>query len=492
MKITKLYIKKFRILEDFLIQFPEDTITDISVLIGENGAGKTTVFEAITEIFSCLILGKKAKFDFEIEYLIPKSEVILDSSTWGESRTTYFGVKIIGNYGNDLLMSVILPNGSTLNSINEINNDRALSRLHSHLPSNLYKLIPDNIVVYYSGSSEILHDIIKGHEDIFKENLKNGVNNIPQVLFYYNSNIFKIVLLSLLSYEYGDIPEFLKTKANISSLVKFRLYFQRPEGSKAKLSEQWNTKGKTRRLFDFLDEKKDEWTTNKTGTRLLETNFNVTINSHEYLLQLRDFFREERELFDVLYTSYLDGYLTDIEFLFRNDDVMFDNLSEGEQQAITVRGLMELLSEENSLFLFDEPDTYLHPKWQQDFLGNIYKFVDENTNLNSSFLISTHSPQLIANAEPHKVHLLSIHNGKVGNHFQYFFGKDINSILYDIMSSDYRNISVKEKLNLLFKYIALEEIDNAEEFYLELVKILGEDDPNLLAAQTEIDFLKQS
>lgn len=490
MKITKLFIQKHRILENFLIEFPFDSTTDISVLIGENGAGKTTVFEAITEIFSCLILGSNAKFTFTLQYLIPRTEIFLDSLTWGESSTVYFDVTIIGNIGNQLLVKVKLPNGKELNSLNEINNDKALSRLQSHLPSNIYKLIPDNIIVYYSGTSGILQSVITPHIEQFKVNSKKGITNVPQVLFYYDPVLFKIVLLSLLSYEYGDIPSFLKEKAKINKLLQVKLYFKRPSGSSAKIIDQWNTLGQARLLFDFLDEKRDEWSTDKRGQ--LDSNFHVALNKQEYLYQLKDLFREEKELFNVFYAMYLDDYIEDIEFVFENEGVPFNNISEGEQQAITIRGLIELLSEENSLFLFDEPDTYLHPKWQQDFLADIYKFVEDNINLNSSFLISTHSPQLIANAEPNKVQLLSIHNGKIENHFQYYYGKDINTILYQIMSSDYRNINVKEKLNLMFKYLALSDIVNAEQLYTELLKILGEDDPNILTAQTEIDFLKES
>ncbi len=47
---------------------------------------------------------------------------------------------------------------------------------------------------------------------------------------------------------------------------------------------------------------------------------------------------------------------------------------------------------ENTLFLFDEPDTYLHPKWQAAFMQEIEPFKKRAT-----FLITTHSPLLLAN-----------------------------------------------------------------------------------------------
>ena len=47
MQINHLYLKKYYHLENFKCDFKKP----ISVFIGENGAGKSTVIEAIVEIF---------------------------------------------------------------------------------------------------------------------------------------------------------------------------------------------------------------------------------------------------------------------------------------------------------------------------------------------------------------------------------------------------------------------------------------------------------
>ena len=64
MQLKKLYIKDYKILKDFTFKFPYDFQKYISVLIGVNGSGKSTVLEAFAEIFSCVILDQKAKFAF--------------------------------------------------------------------------------------------------------------------------------------------------------------------------------------------------------------------------------------------------------------------------------------------------------------------------------------------------------------------------------------------------------------------------------------------
>ena len=477
MKLISLNIQNYKILKELNIVFSNDASASMSVLIGENGAGKTTIFEVILEIFSCLLFDLNSKFTFSLEYSISRSEILLDPSIWGTSNKIGFDVKIQGIVDLPILMSVTLPNGIVLGSIDEINNDTALYRLHSHLPSNIYKIIPDNIAVYYSGTSDVLKNVIIKHVDQFKSNSKKGITNIPLVLFYYEPVLFKVVLLSLLSYEYGDIPTFLKEKAKITQVQRVKLFFKRPSGSNTKIIDHWNTQGQAKLLFEFLDEKREEWNTDKREQH--DANFNVTLNNFEYLFQLKDLFREERELFNVFYALYLDDYLEDIEFQFANGDTIFSDLSEGEQQAITIRGLMELLSEENSLFLFDEPDTYLHPKWQQDFLQEIYQFNENNSNQEASFLITTHSPMILSTFKNGDIY--SLQNGKSILFNESTYGKEINTILKHTMNSLTRVREIDDKIIVIEKNINENKLEIAKGLITELESLMKDNnDPHII------------
>ena len=46
------------------------------------------------------------------------------------------------------------------------------------------------------------------------------------------------------------------------------------------------------------------------------------------------------------------------------DHVKFGDLSDGEKQYLMVLGLLRFTREDETLFLLDEPDTHLHPRWQ--------------------------------------------------------------------------------------------------------------------------------
>ena len=56
--------------------------------------------------------------------------------------------------------------------------------------------------------------------------------------------------------------------------------------------------------------------------------------------------------------------------------------------------------DENSLLLLDEPDTYLHPKWQSSFLKGIYEVINLYNDLALSlpqFIIASHSTIMLSN-----------------------------------------------------------------------------------------------
>ena len=59
MKLDKLWIKDFKNLKDFTIDFDEEQET--TVLIGHNGTGKSNLIEALVIIFRDLDLGKLSK-----------------------------------------------------------------------------------------------------------------------------------------------------------------------------------------------------------------------------------------------------------------------------------------------------------------------------------------------------------------------------------------------------------------------------------------------
>ena len=66
MRLVRVAIDEFKNLRDLHVSF--DRESPYTVLVGENGAGKSNLIEALTLIFRNLDLDDPAPFGYEIEY----------------------------------------------------------------------------------------------------------------------------------------------------------------------------------------------------------------------------------------------------------------------------------------------------------------------------------------------------------------------------------------------------------------------------------------
>lgn len=99
MKLKSLYIKDYNILQDFSIDFT----SNLSVLIGENGSGKSSIIECLAYIFGHLhkyfvLEDKTAEFinGYKISYSLNNLDVFIESR-YVMSETNTFNPIIIIN-----------------------------------------------------------------------------------------------------------------------------------------------------------------------------------------------------------------------------------------------------------------------------------------------------------------------------------------------------------------------------------------------------------
>ncbi|HEY4931081.1 MAG TPA: AAA family ATPase [Terriglobales bacterium] len=67
------------------------------------------------------------------------------------------------------------------------------------------------------------------------------------------------------------------------------------------------------------------------------------------------------------------------------------HLSSGERQILVLFTFLAFASNPKSVFIIDEPELSLHPKWQSDFMDEFLKLRPEETQL----LLATHSPDIV-------------------------------------------------------------------------------------------------
>lgn len=67
------------------------------------------------------------------------------------------------------------------------------------------------------------------------------------------------------------------------------------------------------------------------------------------------------------------------------------HLSSGERQILILFTFLAFIAKSNGIFIVDEPEISLHPKWQNEFMPAFLELCPEDTQL----LIATHSPEIV-------------------------------------------------------------------------------------------------
>lgn len=491
MQLNSLYIDDHKLLKKFQVNFRKD----VSILIGINGSGKSTILECIAQIFSDAFLKEKSKFGFKLEYELRLEEILEKSATWSEFKTDFIKVEISSEFKDRPLSFKVYYADKILEKESEIEKHFGFFE----------KILPSNIVIYYSGLAEIMKKICLPHDEKLSVNYRKGNTNIHRPFFYFEPPLFNLILITLLSYEFGEIPTFLCERAKIRGVQSIQITLKKPSWGKGSIENWWGAKGEVKTLLDFLYGLKQPLTIKKEnfevkGNVIIEgfqnESLTISIISQQKLFEIREHFVEEKTLFKILNTLTIDGFTPEVKFSLiqdgENGKQSFNVISEGEQQTIIIRGLIELVNNENTLFLFDEPDTYLHPSWQRNFIDNINKLAERNEFNTSQFIITTHSPQLLSNADPKSCDVQIMEDGEIVKVTPKYYGRDISTILYEMMGVERRNKKVAKSLSVLFNLIEDEEVDKAKYEFKTLAELLGEDDPAIIRAKTQLDYLEEA
>ncbi len=108
----------------------------------------------------------------------------------------------------------------------------------------------------------------------------------------------------------------------------------------------------------------------------------------------------------------------------------------------------------DGIILIDEVDMHLHPSWQRNL---VQRFTD--TFPNCQIVLSTHSPLVISDQKDILVYLLS--DGEIGA-LPPLYGEDVNTVLLEAMDTEVRNPDINDKLNDLLDAIHDADINMAK------------------------------
>lgn len=421
MKIKSLWVSQYKNLKDINLEFNSNLIT---LLVGKNGLGKSNLIEILAIIFKNLDLFNKEEdfiswtydtknnFQYKINYECYNDDVLI------ECTDTSFSINIKSIKSKD-------DDKFTFLSFKEFVKDR----------NNKY--LPKYIVGYYSGENKRIRNIIKEHEDKQKEVLKAFQKNKNadqeqglRRLFFTENHHSQLLLLTLVLFRkhsiFRDKIEDLFTNyIGIENIENFTILFNNPDWNFKNIEKEnkgmdylisninddvlnpfWNVKGKLNdiltRLYNHQFDNSTEpiyYDNEGEDNRSFVKEFLLfdKIVLDTFIEEVTEFYPHPVNFFDAIESTSVIDILHSITFEVKKKDIddliTFNQLSEGEQQLLTVLSLLLIIGTDECLFLLDEPDTHLNPDWQRDYIELLRKF---NANdFNSHIFVATHSPLIV-------------------------------------------------------------------------------------------------
>lgn len=183
-------------------------------------------------------------------------------------------------------------------------------------------------------------------------------------------------------------------------------------------------------------------------------------------------------------------------------EVRVDQLSDGEKCLIAlVADIARRLAIANptlnaplqgeGVVLIDEVDLHLHPAWQRMVLPKLTA-----TFPNCQFIVSTHSPQILGEVDASQIRILSQdENNEIHCHIpQQAKGLTSNEVLNELMSWDgsnlARNVEVEEQLDTLFKLIDDEDFVQAKAKIAQMKTALHGSLPDIVQAEALMSMME--
>ena len=93
-------------------------------------------------------------------------------------------------------------------------------------------------------------------------------------------------------------------------------------------------------------------------------------------------------------------------------DASVSHFSDGQFQSVYIYSITELFKDRNCITLLDEPDAFLHPEWQFDFLRQVFQITGA-ADKKCHVLMSSHSAATLCAIEEEQINLFRIENSSV-------------------------------------------------------------------------------
>lgn len=381
MQIRRLSIIEKRCLVDFNIRFQTEDGASTTILIGENGTGKSTMMESILEIltsFDSPSIEKHINYNYIFEYEYAQKNISI-TKDWHDYRFVVDGESFEGSY----------------------------SAVRNWLSGR--RLFPKRIIAFYSGANNKLAPIIskmnteyrkryrKTMDEFFRLMHDDTVTQLPATpVRKYNfcdEHMVPIYLCAILGGHDSFEKRYLVNECHFENIAHVNMIINLDKVERFFGNDRFEDDFPSNLYYlaDYIDHR---------FTGILRRGFLYTSKGKGYFeinalrecgvdaVAILEFFEILHDLFDAKY----EAYVTIGDCAIKSED-----MSEGQRQLIKVLGMLGICKREDCLIFMDEPDAHMNPKWKYGLKKIMDGCLEEATNAQA--IVATHDP-LVINGVP--------------------------------------------------------------------------------------------
>ncbi|QIK50873.1 AAA family ATPase [Jeotgalibaca porci] len=393
MYLEKMRVQNFRMLENVEIPFLEKEDDELSLIVGKNNTGKTSILKILERILPGTSSDAFEWDDFTMKY---QKQIYSELGTSDRSKTYEIRLVLYIKYTDNDSYDLLRPFMMDLDENNQ-----------TIILECLYRIKEEQILKLEQDIEKLLIEEFDEFTSYMRRNLKK----------YFKFDYFAVSACGKYKEE--------ATSNEIKRLIRLRrIKANRDISNKSSDHSLSNISDRLYRLVEDTDDEsfvEFQKAIKKTDSELTETYSNVFSEvigvSREFgalddmeieilsTIQEKDLLRDNTTLFYNKDDVYLPesynglGYLNLIGMIFEIEAIA----TEFEKKNLDCQGL-------NLLFI-EEPEAHTHPQLQYVFIKNIKNLLEKHGSKNIQTIMTTHSSHIVSDSEFEDVIYLTRING---------------------------------------------------------------------------------
>lgn len=405
MQIKRLCVRDHLCLVDFEINFNTINGGSSTILIGENGTGKSTMLETILEIlmsFDSKAREKYLNYDYLLEYNYAQKDISI--------------TKVGKNYRIVIDDQIIEGSFDQINAIlknKQIFPQRIIS-FYSGLNNRMLKNLTFENRTYKIHCRKILEKYLK----IVNNEIEEKTPKIPQFpkkkYYYCDEKMVDLYLAAILDGNHSYERDYLQKECHLNHIINVDMIIDldRVEWLFNKEYFEGDIPDNFYFIVDFLDYR---------FTDIMRRGFLYSHDGKGYFslkniselnidcISILNFYEVLQSLFNAQFK---------VNVAYGESDTSSESMSEGQRQLIKVLGMLGVCKTEDCLVLMDEPDAHMNPKWKYEIKETIDHCLEKAVNTQA--IIATHDPLVINGVSKEFIRIFTYNQSFVTNNGFYF------------------------------------------------------------------------